>query len=108
MSEPPWSYGPPLSAFLAGLGVPSSQSEGGARLEVVAIASRSPLPADEIGRLRELCDRRPTALIAFQSDAFLDLIPQAALRASACDPTPLTRQVVARMLVKRARQAAGV
>jgi len=46
---------------------------------------------------------RTVALVALQSDAFLDALPEAALRVSACDSTPVTRRVLARMIAARAR-----
>ena len=74
-------------------------------VELVAIASRTPLPADEIERLRARCRERPTAVVALQADAFLDALPEAALRISACDATPTTRRVVARTLAAKVREA---
>jgi beta-glucosidase-like glycosyl hydrolase len=108
VNEPPWPYGESLADFIHGQGIPRSGIEGGGALEVAAIASRVPLPAGEMERLRQGCATRPTVVIAFQNDAFLAELPEAALRVSAPDPTPLTRRVVARQLVQRARQAAGV
>jgi hypothetical protein len=108
VTEPPWPYGETLGQMLGRLGKAGSEVDGGASLEVVAVASRAPLPPAEVERLRQLGMRLPTALVAFQNDAFLDLLPEATLRISAPDPTPLTRQVVARMLVRRARQVARV
>jgi hypothetical protein len=35
-------------------------------------------------------------LVGLQNDAFLDALPEAAVRISASDATPLTRRVVAR------------
>jgi hypothetical protein len=65
--------------------------------------TRKPVPVDEVERLRALCRERPTVLIGLQSDAFLDDLPEAALRISAADATPLTRRVVARTLAKQLR-----
>jgi hypothetical protein len=42
-------------------------------------------------------------LVALQSDAFLEAVPEAALRIAACDSTPVTRRVLARALAARAR-----
>ena len=41
---------------------------------------------------------RPTVLVGLQNDRFLDLVPEAALRISAADCTPLARRVVAERL----------
>ena len=70
----------------------------GAAIELIAIASRTPLPPPEIERLRATCAQAPTVLVGLQNDAFLDEVPGAALRISAADSTPLTRRVVARRL----------
>jgi len=45
-------------------------------------------------------------LIGLQNDAFLDDVPEAALRVSASDATPLTRTVVAERLAAEVRRAA--
>jgi hypothetical protein len=42
-------------------------------------------------------------LVGLQNDAFLDDLPEAALRISAADATPLTRRVLARTLAARLR-----
>jgi beta-N-acetylhexosaminidase len=105
VSEPAFPHGRPLAAELAALGVPVAASDPGAA-EVVAVMSRLPLPAAETERLRALCRERPTALVGLQNDAFLDDLPEAALRVSAADATPLTRRVVARALAT-ARHAAA-
>jgi len=99
VSEPEFPYGPTLREELAKLGV--LVSDGGPVLEVVAVMSRVPLPDAEIERLRALCRARPTGLIGLQNDIFLDALPDAALRISAADATPLTRRVVARRLAGR-------
>jgi hypothetical protein len=67
---------------------------------VFAVASRVPLPAPELERLRAAAARGPVALLGLQNDAFLDDVPDAALRISAADVTPLTRRVVARAVTK--------
>jgi len=103
VTEPSYPYGPSLVDELRGLG--ASVVESDAALEVVAIMTRKPLPESEIERLRELCRRIPTALVGLQNDAFLDLVPEAALRVSASDATPLTRRVVARALASARRAA---
>jgi hypothetical protein len=66
---------------------------------------RKPIADDEIERLRYTA-RATIALIGLQNDAFLDRVPEAALRISASDATPLTQRVVARILVNLARAAA--
>jgi len=104
VTEPAFPYGPTLAAYLAEQGVPLAGGDEGA-IELAAIASRVPLAAAEIERLRALCLERPTVLLALQSDAFLDAVPEAALRISACDSTPLTRRVVARTIAARLRAA---
>lgn len=98
-SEPAFPYGRPLAEELAAGGVPSAAGAEPA-LELVAIMSRLPLPDAEIERLRGICRARPTVLLGLQSDAFLDQLPEAALRISAADATPLTRKVVARQLAQ--------
>ncbi len=101
--EPAFAPGPSLGEELAALGVPLA-AEGEA-LEVTAIASRVPLAAGEIERLRARCRERACVLVALQGDAFLDALPEAALRVSACDATPLTRRVLARRLALARREA---
>jgi beta-glucosidase-like glycosyl hydrolase len=105
VDEPAFAHGGTLAAELATQGLPLATA-GAAEIEVVAVMTRRPLPAAEIERLRALCRERPTALIGLQSDAFLDELPEAALRVSAADATPLTRRVVARTLAKLARAGA--
>ncbi len=97
--------GPPLAPLLAACGVPLAGPEGPA-LELVAVASRLPLAAEETERLRALCRARPTVLLGLRNDAFLDDLPEAALRLSASDSTLVTRRVVAR-LVAGLRQGAA-
>ena len=105
VEEPEWKEGRSLSEELSGLGVPVS-SNGPAGLGMVAVASRKPLPAEEIDGLRARCNERPTILVGLQNDAFLDALPEAALRISAADSTPLTRRVVARLLAQHLKTAA--
>ncbi len=104
VSEPPFPHGPSLAAELAAAGAPVAAGEPPA-LEVVAVASRLPLPAAEVERLRARCRERPTALVGLQNDAFLDDLPEAAVRIAAADATPLTRRVVARTLAAAAGRA---
>jgi len=75
-------------------------------VELVAVMTRRPVPDDEIARLRGLARERPLVLVGLQNDAFLDDVPEAALRISASDATPLTRAVVAERLATEARRAA--
>ena len=98
---------------LANAGVPMrlllGESTAGAApgVEFVAIASRVPLAEPEIERLRGLCRARPTVLAGLQNDAFLDALPEAAVRISAADATPLTRRMVARAVAGLWRAAGG-
>jgi beta-glucosidase-like glycosyl hydrolase len=97
--EPEYPYGRPMRDDLQALMIPLSEtSDSGAALEVVCVMTRVPVPAAEIERLRALARTRPLALVGLQNDAFLDQVPEAALRISAADATPLTRRVVARRL----------
>ena len=109
VSEPDGHHGPKLADLLAehGLAIASGAAEAApaTRGELVAIASRTPLPAEEIEHLRAVAREHPLALVALQADAFLDAVPGAALRISACDATPLTRRVVARVIAQAAREA---
>jgi beta-N-acetylhexosaminidase len=104
ITEPGFAHGGTLTAELAAQGIPVSTA-GSPALEVVAVMTRRPLPIEEQERLRALCRERPTALVGLQSDAFLDDLPEAALRLSAADATPLTRRVVARVLARQIRVA---
>ena len=87
-------------------GARAAQSATGAHgaVEVIAIASRRPLPAEEVERLRARCRAHPVVLVALQSDGFLAAVPEAALRVSACDSTPVTRRVVARTIAARLKE----
>ena len=100
VSEPAMPHGRPLADELAAHGVRLATGSTPA-LEVVAVMSRLALPAAELERLRALCRERPTAVIGLQNDALLDDLPEAALRLSAADATPLTRRVVAKALATR-------
>jgi beta-glucosidase-like glycosyl hydrolase len=92
--------GPGFRGCLGNAGVPLLLLIGEATtapgVEFVAIASRVPLADSEIERLRGLCRARPTVLVGLQNDAFLDALPEAAVRISASDATPLTRRTVSR------------
>ena len=105
VTEPPFPVGPTLRADLEAAGLPTGDAAEPAP-EIVAVMSRLALQPAEIDQLRARCRARPVALIGLQNDAFLDELPEAALRISACDATPLTRRVVARALA-RALGAAG-
>ncbi len=106
VTEPAFAYGRPLAVDLEEQGVPLAAADPPA-LELVAVMTRLPLPDAEIVRLRALCRARPTALVGLQSDPFLDDLPEAALRVSAADATPLTRRVLARTLAQQLRAAAA-
>jgi beta-N-acetylhexosaminidase len=97
--------GASMSAELAKLGVSLVQGEGAAA-QIAFVSRRTPLPADDIERLRVHCHERPTILVGLQNDAFLAELPEAALRISAADSTPLTCRVVARILAGRIGVAA--
>ncbi len=96
ITEPEHVEGPPLAADLVSAGVPIAAAD--ARSEIVVFSSRVPMPPDGIEALRQRCRKRSTVLIGLQNDGFLDEIPEATLRISASDATPLTRRVVARRL----------
>jgi beta-glucosidase-like glycosyl hydrolase len=106
VTEPAFPHGPSLATELAAQGI-SMAAGGPPALELVAVMTRRPLPDAELEGLRSLCRERPTALIGLQSDTFLDDLPEAALRVSAADATPLTRRVVARTLARMARAGSG-
>lgn len=104
IEEPAYAHGRPMRDDLAALGM-ALQTEGDpagpAPVGRIAVAaSRTPLDEAEIERLRGLCRSGPTVLVGLQNDAFLDQLPEAALRLSAADATPLTRRVVARELAR--------
>jgi beta-N-acetylhexosaminidase len=96
VEESEWKHGPTFATALRDAGIP----DGGAApsADVIAIASRVPLAAERIAALRAHAASRPTILVGLQNDRFLDLVPEAALRVSAADCTPLTRSVVAERL----------
>lgn len=98
IEEPEFAHGPTFAAALVAEVGRVTADAGEAALAVVIVASRVPLPALEIDRLRGLCRERPTAVVGLQNDHFLDALPEAALRISTSDSTPLTRAVVARRL----------
>jgi hypothetical protein len=74
-------------------------------VDVIAIASRIPLAPERIAAMRAHASQRPTVLVGLQNDRFLDQVPEAALRVSAADCTPLTRRVVAERLASLRRGA---
>ena len=106
--------GPGVRGCLANAGVPlrlllgDAEAAAAPGLEFVAIASRVPLADSELERLRGLCRARPTVLVGLQNDAFLEALPEAAVRVSAADATPLTRRAVARAVAALWREAGGV
>jgi beta-N-acetylhexosaminidase len=97
VEEPAFPYGPTLREELARAGATMTEGEGAAA-QVIAVMSRLPQPEQEIERLRAACRERPTALVGLQNDFFLESVPEAALRISASDATPLTRRMVARRI----------
>jgi hypothetical protein len=105
--------GPGVRGCLANAGVPmrlllgETAPAGTPAVELVAIASRVPLAEAELERLRALCRSRATMLVGLQNDVFLDALPEAAVRISAADATPLTRRVVARACAELWRAAGG-
>src|SRR5262249_3951941 len=96
--ESEWKQGPTFASALREAGL----DDGGASpaADVIAIASRIPLTAERIAALRQHAANRPTVLVGLQNDRFLDHVPEAALRISASDCTPLARRVVAERLAK--------
>jgi hypothetical protein len=70
------------------------------------VSSRVPLTPDALADLRARCAQLPTVLVGLQSDTFLAQVPEAALRVSASDQTPLTRRVVAKALAGLRAKAA--
>lgn len=102
--EPDDLRGPALRDELAALSVPLAEADEPA-FEVHVVASRRPLEPDRLEALRAACARGPAALVGLQNDAFLVDVPEAALRLSALDATPLTRRVVARRLAGELRRA---
>ena len=103
IEETPFRHGPTFADALLSAGIPS----GGAApaVDVFAIASRVPLAAERIAALRAHASTRPTVLVGLQNDYFLEQVPEAALRVSAADCTPLTRRVVAERLAALRRGA---
>ena len=105
IEEPEYPDGGSMRAELEALDVPLVPGpDAGA---IVCVAKRTPLPPEEIDRLRRLARERTTLLLGLQNDAFLTQIPEAALRVSASDATPLTRRVVARRVVEAIRAASA-
>jgi hypothetical protein len=96
VEESEWKQGPTFASVVREAGI----DDGGASpaADVIAIASRIPLTQERIASLRAHAASRPTVLVGLQNDRFLDLVPEAALRVSAADCTPLARTVVARRL----------
>ena len=103
VEESEWKQGPTFAASLRDAGV----ADGGASptADVFAIASRVPLTPERIASLRAHAATRPTILVGLQNDRFLDLVPEAALRVSAADCTPLTRRVVSERLASLRAEA---
>jgi beta-N-acetylhexosaminidase len=96
LEESEWKQGPTFAASLRDAGIPDGGASPAA--DVFAIASRIPLTPERIAAMRAHASTRPTILVGLQNDRFLDHVPEAALRISAADCTPLTRRVVAERL----------
>ena len=96
VEEPAFAHGVPLAEDLAAAGVPPGGDAPSA--QVIAVCSRVPLGEEALAALRRRAAELPTLLVGLQNDAFLAHVPQAAVRLSASDATPLTRRVVARRL----------
>jgi hypothetical protein len=103
IEETPFKHGPTFADALHSAGIP----DGGAApaVDVFAIASRVPLAPERIAALRAHAAQRPTVVVGLQNDRFLEQVPEAALRLSAADCTPLTRRVVAERLASLRRGA---
>ena len=103
--------GPGFRGCLGNAGVPLplllGEETTAPGVEFIAVASRVPLADSEIERLRGLCRARPTMLVGLQNDAFLDALPEAAVRISASDATPLTRRAVSGAVAGLWRAAGG-
>jgi beta-N-acetylhexosaminidase len=104
VSEPEWKHGPAFAESLRAAGI----TDGGAApaADVVVVASRVPLTPERLAELRVRVGSRPTVLVGLQNDRFLDDLPDAALRISAADCTPLTRRVVAERLASLRKEPA--
>lgn len=105
VDEPAFAHGPTLADSLRAAGVRVTGPGEPATAQVIAIASRRPLPPEVLASLRARCLERPTVMVGLQNDAFLDSLPEAALRLSASDATPLVRRVVAERLAALAGAA---
>ena len=101
--EPAFPYGPTLTSELQALGAHLAPDPDCAALDVHVIASRVPPPAEQLEKIRAAARAGPVAVLGLQNDAFLDELPDAALRISASDATPLTRHVAARRLFELRR-----
>jgi hypothetical protein len=98
VEEPTFPHGPTLREELRAAGAALAEDGASAAAQVIAVMSRRPQPAQEIERLRAECRARPTVLVGLQNDTFLGSVPEATLRISASDATPLTRRMVARRM----------
>jgi len=103
IEETPFKHGPAFDDALFSAGIP----DGGTApaVDVIAIASRVPLAPERIAAMRAHAAQRPTVLVGLQNDRFLEQVPEAALRLSAADCTPLMRRVVAERLASLRRGA---
>jgi hypothetical protein len=103
IEETPFKHGPTFGDALFSAGIPGGGTAPA--VDVIAIASRIPLAPERIAAMRAHASQRPTVLVGLQNDRFLDQVPEAALRLSAADCTPLTRRVVAERLASLRRGA---
>lgn len=101
IEETPFKHGPTFADALHAAGIPDGGAEPA--VDVFAIASRVPLAPERIAALRAHAASRPTVLVGLQNDRFLEQVPEAALRVSAADCTPLSRRVVAQRLASLRR-----
>src|SRR5262249_52984070 len=98
VEESEWKQGSTFAAALRDAGIPDGGAASAA--DVIPIPPRVPLPAARIPAPRAQATSRPLVLVGLQNDRFLDRVPEAALRISAADCTPLTRRVVAARLAE--------
>ena len=96
VDEPEWKHGPTFASALRTAGIQDGEPSPAA--DVIVVASRVPLKPERLAEIQQHASSRPTVLVGLQNDRFLDHVPHAALRISAADCTPLTRQVVAERL----------
>lgn len=108
MVEPGWDGGESLSELVGALGITATRRRwrelGEADIlddidaVVVASCHRGSPPPGECAALARIVAKRPTWLVAFAQDAFLQEFSSSAGRLSAADPGPTMRRVVAETL----------